>query len=241
MADINQEIEQIVAEMREVGKQAAPCKGGNYNNLLRYNELRERILSKFLEVFDTGGRLEMPTLTPPPITGDTSDGYHTFNELYHHRAILFSVICNERPDIAWKSKRHHDGTMYDGMFIVGIDTPEGQATYRYDIEPYWSMFRVKELELAPEWDGHTPDEAIQRIGTLTPPNEWVSVEERLPEKKQDVLMLFDGGNMAVGWWHDSDEYITFWCAYTDDGFYTDCDDMPVYWMPLPKPPTEEEA
>ena len=77
--------------------------------------------------------------------------------------------------------------------------------------------------------------------TLTPPNEWVSVGERLPEKKQDVLMLFDGGNMAVGWWHDSDEYITFWCAYTDDGFYTDCDDMPVYWMPLPKPPTEEEV
>ena len=65
MADINQEIEQIVAEMREVGKQAAPCKGGNYNNLLRYNELRERILSKFLEVRDTGGRLAMPTLTQP--------------------------------------------------------------------------------------------------------------------------------------------------------------------------------
>ena len=36
----------------------------------------------------------MPTLTQPPITGDTSDGYHTFNELYRHRAILFSVICN---------------------------------------------------------------------------------------------------------------------------------------------------
>ena len=65
MADINQEIEQIVAEMREAGKQAAPCKGGNCNNLLRYNELRERILSKFLEAFDVGGRLEMPTLTPP--------------------------------------------------------------------------------------------------------------------------------------------------------------------------------
>lgn len=82
---------------------------------------------------------------------------------------------------------------------------------------------------------------ITHAPTLTQPNEWVSVEERLPEKKQDVLMLFDGGNMAVVWWHDSDEYITFWCAYTDDGFYTDCDDMPVYWMPLPKPPTEEEA
>lgn len=116
-----------------------------------------------------------PTLTPPPITGATSDGYHTFNELYHHRAVLFSVVCNERPDIAWKSKRHYDGTMYDGMFIVGISTPEGQATYHYDIEPYWSMFHVKELEYAPEWDGHTPDEAIRRIGTLTPPNEPLPV------------------------------------------------------------------
>lgn len=76
---------------------------------------------------------------------------------------------------------------------------------------------------------------------ITSPNEWVSVEERLPEKKQDVLMLFEGGNMAVGWWYDSDEYITFWCAYTDDGFYTNCDDIPIYWMPLPKPPTEEEV
>ena len=118
-----------------------------------------------------------PTLTQPPITGDTSDGYHTFNELYHHRAVLFSVICNERPEVAWKSKRHHDGTMYDGMFIVGIDTPEGQATYHYDIDPYWDMFHVKELELAPEWDGHTPGEAIRRIGTLTQPNEPLTLEE----------------------------------------------------------------
>ena len=118
-----------------------------------------------------------PTLTQPPITGDTSDGYHTFNELYHHRAILFSVICNERLEVAWKSKRHHDGTMYDGMFIVGIDTPEGQATYHYDINPYWNLFRVKELELAPEWDGHTSGEAIRRIGTLTQPNEPLTLEE----------------------------------------------------------------
>lgn len=117
-----------------------------------------------------------PTLTPPPVTGDTSDGYHTFNELYHHRAVLFSVICNEHHDIAWKSKKHHDGTMYDGMFIVGIDTPEGQATYHYDIDPYWNLFRVKELELAPEWDGHTPGEAIRRIGTLTPPNEHLTCD-----------------------------------------------------------------
>lgn len=102
----------------------------------------------------------------PRITGETSDGYHTFNELYHHRAVLFSVIVRDHNELAWKSKAHHDGSMYDGMFIVGIETPEGQATYHCDIDPYWDMFDCKELSRAPEWDGHTPDDAIERIATL---------------------------------------------------------------------------
>ena len=115
----------------------------------------------------------------PEITGETSDGYHTFNELYHHRAVLFSVICNNHPALAWKSKLHHDGTMYDGMFIVGINTPDGQATYHYDVEPYWKMFRVPELPHAPEWDGHTPAQAIERIGKLSaqPDNEPLTLDE----------------------------------------------------------------
>ena len=100
------------------------------------------------------------------INGDTSDGYHTFNELYHHRAVLFSVVVAANSGRAWKSKLHHDGTMYEGMFIVGVDTPQGQATYHYDVEPYWDMFWCRELERAPEWDGHTPDDAIERIGLL---------------------------------------------------------------------------
>lgn len=99
--------------------------------------------------------------------GNLSDGYHTFNELYHHRAILFSVICNSMPDKAWKSKLHDTGDMFDGMFIVGIETPEGQATYHYDIEPYWDIFKVKELEKAPKWDGHTPQDAIDRISKIS--------------------------------------------------------------------------
>lgn len=100
--------------------------------------------------------------------GSISDGYHTFDELYHHRAILFSVICNLHPELAWKSKQHDDpnSPMYDGMFICGIETPEGQATYHYDIDPYWDIFNVKELERAPKFDGHTPEMAINRIKLL---------------------------------------------------------------------------
>lgn len=100
------------------------------------------------------------------INGETSDGYHTFNELYHHRAVLFSVIVRDHQNIAWKARKHHDGTMYDDMFIVGVETPDGQATYHYDLDPYWGMFDCEEREFAPEWDGHTPDEAIERIATL---------------------------------------------------------------------------
>lgn len=105
-------------------------------------------------------------IEPEHITGETSDGYHTFNELYHHRALLFSVIVRNYPELCWKSKKHHAGDMYDGMFIVGINTPDGQASYHYDVDPYWDMFECEELEFAPEWDGHTPAQAIERIGKL---------------------------------------------------------------------------
>lgn len=97
-------------------------------------------------------------------TGELSDGYHTYNELYYHRAVLFSVICNNHKDIAYKSKKHHDGTMYDGMFIIGIKTPQGQYSYHYDLN-MWSMFDVPELEFAPEWDGHQASD-IDRLRSI---------------------------------------------------------------------------
>lgn len=93
-----------------------------------------------------------------------NDGSHTFQELYKHRKVLFSIICNSYPDISWKSKLHDDGTMFDGYFIVGINAPEGQFTYHYELQ-YWDDFKVKELEKAPEWDGHTSDD-IYRLESI---------------------------------------------------------------------------
>lgn len=188
---------------------------------------------------------EMPTLTPPPITGDTSDGYHTFNELYHHRAILFSVICNARPDIAWKSKRHHDGTMYDGMFIVGIDTPEGQATYHYDIDPYWDLFHVKEIEVAPEWDGHTPDEAIRRIGTITPPkpNDPLTLEQ-LREMDGEPVYLVDLDFPHLSGWHivSWNDCLVATTVHSSRGDYYDSRrEYGATWICYRRPPDEEDA
>lgn len=145
-----------------------------------------------------------------PITGETSDGYHTFNELYHHRAVLFSVIVANYPDIAWKSKKHHDGTMYNGMFIVGIDTPDGQATYHYDVDPYWDMFKCRVLDNAPEWDGHTPAQAIERIGKLKAQEPHIVT---IADYKNNPNVDKDG-NLAV--WRESRHFNGV--AYHEDGW-----------------------
>lgn len=97
--------------------------------------------------------------------GQISDGYHTFDELYYHRMVLFAVICNTYKDSAWKSKLHNDGTMYDNYFIVGITTPKGCYTYHYHIK-YWDMFNVKELSKAPKWDGHKPEDVTRLFSLL---------------------------------------------------------------------------
>ena len=94
--------------------------------------------------------------------GNVSDGDHTFAELYRHRAVLTAALFNRCQLPMWKSKKHADGTMYDGYFIVGIETPYGQATYHYSLDN-WNLFHVIELERAPAWDGHSPDEALERI------------------------------------------------------------------------------
>ena len=62
--------------------------------------------------------------------------------------------------------------------------------------------------------------------TLTPPNEWVRVEERLPKEKQRVIVRCEHVGTSVGWilWGN-------WMADIgpDAGKVT-------HWMPLPAPP-----
>lgn len=116
----------------------------------------EKIINKLIYWLDQRGFID---------TNNISDGCHTFDELYEHRAKLFSVICNTNKELAGKSKLHDDGTMLDGYFIVGIETEQGQATYHYGL-CYWDLFEVMELEKAPKYDGHTSKEAIERIKML---------------------------------------------------------------------------
>lgn len=99
--------------------------------------------------------------------GSVSDGYHTFDELYHQRAILFATIVNSNPDISWKSLKHEDGNYcFDkngDWFIVGIDTPEGSYTYHYETDKYWDIFKCQVLKYGKHWDGHTEKDVTRLL------------------------------------------------------------------------------
>lgn len=100
--------------------------------------------------------------------GDVSDGYHTFNQLYHQRAMLFATIVNSNPDKAWKTHKHEDGKecFGGGWFLVTIDTPEGSYGYHYE-DKYWDYFKCQELEKAKHWDGYTEDDVTRLLSLNT--------------------------------------------------------------------------
>ena len=74
---------------------------------------------------------------------------------------------------------------------------------------------------------------IQHVPTLTPPNEWVSVEERLPEVGQEVLVYWRNTSQKA-------EHFELTHYDGDHWFLLDNTERPwivvVAWMPLPAPP-----
>lgn len=96
-------------------------------------------------------------------TNQVSDGYHTFGEVYEHRVALFALVCGLTSRRTWRSRMHEDGSMFDGMFIVGLEADTGTVTYHVEAE-HWDLFDHSEtLERAPQWDGHTSDDALVRL------------------------------------------------------------------------------
>ena len=97
--------------------------------------------------------------------GDVSDGYHTFNELYYYRMLYNAAFFNLLPkEWVHKSKRHHTGEecFGGGWFIVMANLPTGQISNHYELKD-WDLFQIPEKEFADEWDGHTPQEAAERL------------------------------------------------------------------------------
>lgn len=157
--------------------------------------------------------------------GEVSDGFHTFNSLYHQRLILFAALFNTYQSLSWKSKLHHDGEVPfgSGWFVVGIDTPEGQYTYHYELKD-WDLFKCKELEKAPEWDGHT-DQDVERLlslskgETMTPPEFDRSFGIIDPEQMEIVKSEYGNRYVSITP-EDILALITGKVLFVEDGEYT---------------------
>lgn len=163
--------------------------------LKEYLELDEDIDNEYLEaqrVVIKAMEQEKQELKQEPCEdmGEVSDGYHTFNQLYHQRAVLFATIVNNFKHYSWKSLKHEDNKYCfdsDGKwFIVGIDTPKGSYTYHYETDKYWNMFDCEVLKCAKHWDGHT-EEDVTRLLSLEqePCDDCISRKEML--KYQEYL------------------------------------------------------
>jgi len=103
--------------------------------------------------------------------GDTSDGHHTFDDLYDHRRALTAVLASAAASFgdSWRSKAHHpndDEPMFEGHFVVGIELPTGTIRYHYKLAHWDDFAAVPELPYAREWDGAGPVETLARCFEL---------------------------------------------------------------------------
>lgn len=118
-----------------------------------------------------------------------SDGYHTMDELYDHRIALWIKLCSVISAISrsnnaiqekigkepilpifpgvWRSKHHSDGSQFEGWFVLGINSHPGtQITYHFPMSMWEETHFAYTLSLAPEWDGHTSTDVLERLKNL---------------------------------------------------------------------------
>lgn len=100
-------------------------------------------------------------------TGELSDGYHTFNELYAARHILFVNLCLTLPNVAFWTHRNKEGKTMEGWFILGLQSSDEQLTFHLPVEylPYVAG-EIKEVERNELYDGHGTDEVLERLSAL---------------------------------------------------------------------------
>lgn len=173
MSDVSKTNEALIAEAQE-----------HYSEMNGLNSRAAEVMMELVAALEakTGARVDMssaigvetqlaatrvPVQEEGEVTGNTSDGYHTFDELYEYR-----MLYNAHASHGWlaagvpvvKSWKHSDGELCfgGGWFIVTATLPAGQVSNHYKAE-HWGLFKVPEVELPPAYDGHTPKAAADRL------------------------------------------------------------------------------
>lgn len=91
------------------------------------------------------------------VGNDISDGYHTFDELYEHRCLLFLNLClHHRVECYWKPD-------FEGWFCLYWESPKGQISYHLPNKLLPLVERVIKRDDLHKWDGHKSEDVIKRL------------------------------------------------------------------------------
>lgn len=111
---------------------------------------------------------------------------------------------------------------------IFIAFQDGEAVLDSQLRPRMYKSREQFEKSFPAWrDGKA--ELVEYAPTLTPPNEWVSVNKRLPEKRKDVLVHYGNGRIGIDW-IDSTQCFVF------DELYG----RVTHWLPIPELPDRRQ-
>lgn len=90
--------------------------------------------------------------------GQISDGYHTFDELYEHRVLLYLSLLK-----CSNLKTHWMRNYYPGWHVVFLELPTGQISYH--VPAKHTLFLEKNFgELSSSiWDGHMSKDVVARL------------------------------------------------------------------------------
>ena len=123
---------------------------------------------------------------------------------------------------------------------IFIAFQDGEAVLDSQLRPRIYKSREQFEKSFPAWrDGKA--ELIEYAPTLTPPNEWVSVEERLPTDERPVLVFVGYADTMTGFITTS----SYFCFDINphwqwDGLVRD-EQRTLFWMPLPAPPERRNS
>lgn len=90
--------------------------------------------------------------------GAISDGYHTFDELYEHRNLLFINLCLASEMPVW-IKQEED---FPGYFCLYMKLFSGQISYHIP-NKYRHLIEDRATGHPEDWDGHTSENVIERL------------------------------------------------------------------------------
>lgn len=93
---------------------------------------------------------------------DVSDGYHTIDELYQHRILLFLLFCKTSPYVSYYKE---DPNTPDWVILYLYPYPYKSFQISYHVPkvylPEIEKFAVKDPDHV--WDGHTSNDVLMRL------------------------------------------------------------------------------